>query len=147
MRTPPGQGVWSYMEGHSESSAAEQYGEVASLRARAANAISAGDYGAAIGFSTHALRLSHDALSQLDPDSPSAHPHQAMAYAVLSDLVAARAIAVEPEAPPEVTILELQVRTLVDRFGPPAYPALPRYCPHGLPSYDGECMRIPCPGA
>lgn len=135
------------MEGQSQSSAAEQYGEVASLRAQAANAISAGDYSAAIGLSTHALRLSRDALSQLDPDSPSAHPHQAIANAVLSDLGAARAIAIEPATAPDIATLELQVRALVQSFGPVTYPALPRKCPHGLPSYDGECMRIPCPGA
>jgi len=135
------------MEGQSQSSAAEQYGEVASLRAQAANAISAGDYSAAIGLSTRALRLSRDALSQLDPGSPSAQPHQAIANAVLSDLGAARAIAIEPATPPDVAALEMQVRALVESFGSPALPGLPRKCPHGLPSYDGLCMRIPCPGA
>lgn len=135
------------MEGQYASSAAGQYSEVAGLRALAASAISDGDYSAAIAFSIDALRLSHDALSQLDIDQPSALPHRAIANAVLSDLDAARAIAIEPTMPPDVAALKEEVQVLagISRSDITIRPAaFPRKCIHGRPSYDGECMRFPC---
>ena len=58
------------MERHHVSQAAAHYGTVSDLRAQAAKAIVDGDYSVAISISTQALRLSHDALSQLDLSAP-----------------------------------------------------------------------------
>jgi len=138
------------MDDELASWAAEQLGRVSRMRVEVAEAIDVGDYESAIRISEEAFELSRLTLERLaDVDGPETSPHEAMAFATLSDITVARAAVGRPDPEADSGLASLQSLLLLGRTGarPPETAMARRSCPHGRFTYDGHCLKKPpCPG-
>jgi hypothetical protein len=127
--------------------AAEQYGAIGELRAEAATAMAAGQHSRAEDLSQQALNLSRETVERLASQGAAAEilvPHEVLAITALGDLASARTAAGDLAGALEHLAAISRVLTQMDER--PAMALARRRCPHGQPSYDGNCMsRPPCP--